>query len=208
LTQSFPGTSSQRDKLAFGADKDQDWVFLAKIVRPQGRHGEVLADLLTDFPDRFAERKRLFLIASKTAHREIELERHWLHQGRVVLKFKGVDSINDAETLRGIEVAIPKSERAPLEDGAAYISDLIGCRIFDVHSGTDIGLIVDVDRESTATALLVVETEASGQVLVPFAKAYDPKLDLGAKRMEMNLPEGLLDLNAPATGAGGRGPQA
>jgi 16S rRNA processing protein RimM len=174
-----------------------DWVIVAKIVRPQGRHGEVLADLLTDFPERFAERKRLFLLATKAPPQEIGLERHWLHQGRVVFKLAGVDSINDAETLRGMEVAVPKAERAPLEDGAVYISDLIGCILIDTASGKEVGKIGDVDRESSATPLLEIETKSSGQVLVPFVKAFQPKIDIAAKRIEMALPEGLLELNAP-----------
>ncbi len=172
-----------------------DWVLVAKIVRPQGRHGEVLADLLTDFPERFAERKRLFLLAPKAAARPIDLQEHWLHQGRIVLKFAGVDSINDAETLRGLEVAIPKSERAPLEEDAVYISDLVGCVLVDSRTGAQVGKIADVDREASATPLLVVESPA-GEVLVPFAKAFQPKIDLAARQIEMRLPEGLLDLNA------------
>jgi len=181
-----------------GDSEPEDWVIVARLVRPQGRHGEILADLLTDFPERFAERKRLFLLgpqsAQRPAARAIELEDHWLHQGRVVLKFAGVDSINDAETLRGLEVAIPKTERAPLDEDAVYISDLIGCLLIDSRTGTKIGNIADVDREATATSLLVVET-LSGEVLVPFAKAFQPKIDLAARQIEMKLPEGLLDLN-------------
>jgi 16S rRNA processing protein RimM len=180
-----------------------DLVVVARLVRPQGRHGEVLADLLTDFPDRFVERKRLTLVTAtnlkKPASRTMELENYWLHQGRIVFKFAGIDSINDAETLRGLEVAIPKAARAPLEEDAVYISDLIGCVLIDSRSGTTIGEISDVDRDSTATPLLVVESSASGQVLVPFAKAYHPKIDVQAKRIEMLLPEGLLELNAPTS---------
>ena len=176
---------------------DSGWVIVAKIVRPQGRHGEVIADLLTDFPDRFSSRERLFLLAPKSSPREIGLERHWLHQGRVVFKLAGIDSISDAETLRGVEVAIPKAERAPLEDGAVYISDLIGCVLIDTVSGAEVGEISDVDRESSSTPLLEIETKKSGQVLVPFVKAFSPKIDLAAKRIEMALPEGLLELNSP-----------
>jgi 16S rRNA processing protein RimM len=161
-----------------------------------------LADLLTDFPDRFADRRRLFLLGPKSAPREIELERHWLHQGRVVLKFAGVDSINDAETLRSLDVGIPKAERAPLEDGAVYISDLIGCVIFDARQGIELGAISGVDLESTATPLLQIDTAKSGQVLVPFAKAYQPKVDLAARRIEMHLPDGLVELNLPGAAGG------
>ena len=180
-----------------------DWVVVARIVRPQGRHGEALAELLTDFPERFAERKRLYLLGPKGPHRMVELERHWLHQGRVVLKFAGVESIPDVEALRGLDVAIPRSERAPLEEGAVYIADLFGCALIDSRSGAIVGKIADVDRESTATPLLVVETD-SGQVLVPFVKAYRPSIDLEAKRISMELPEGLLELNTSAVENSGR----
>jgi 16S rRNA processing protein RimM len=177
----------------------EEWVIVARIVRPQGRHGEAIAELLTDFPERFAERKRLFLLSAKFAPRPIELERHWLHQGRIVLKFAGIDSINDVEALRGLEVAIPKAERAPLQDGAIYIADLIGCTLIDSRTVSEVGKITDVDRESTATPLLVVETAAKEEALIPFAKAFHPIFYPAAKRITMELPDGLLELNAQAS---------
>jgi 16S rRNA processing protein RimM len=177
---------------------DANWAILARLVRPQGRRGEVFADLLTDFPERFAERKRLYLVTSETnpdVVREVTLERHWLHKGRVVLKFAGIDSINDAELLRGLMVAIPASERAPLSDGAFYIGDLIGCEVIDVSSApVSVGKITDVDRE---VGLLMVQPDGGGEVLIPFAQAYLADIDVDGKRIEMRLPEGLLDINAP-----------
>jgi 16S rRNA processing protein RimM len=177
---------------------------LAHLVRPQGRHGEILADILTDFPERFSERKRLFLIPAETAPtsaaknlppREISLEHHWLHKGRIVFKFAGVDSINDADGLRGMDVAIPVSERATLTDGAVYVSDLIGCEVVDLADASrNIGRAVDVDREA---ALLVVEDGSGGEVLIPFVQAFVAKIDLEAKRIALRLPPGLLDINAP-----------
>src|SRR5579862_9835185 len=93
----------------------QAWVWLARIRRVQGRKGEVLADLLTDFPEKFSERKRVWLLnAAETAGeaaREVALENSWLHKGDVVLHFGGVDSINEAEKLRGLVVAVPRAER-------------------------------------------------------------------------------------------------
>src|SRR5271165_5118162 len=145
---------------------DADWAILARLVRPQGRHGEILADLLTDFPERFAERKRLFLVASETSRspaREVTLERHWLHKSRVVLKFSGVDSINDAELLRGLLVAIPASERTQLTDGSIYISELMGCDVVDLTASTDVGKVIDVDRES---GLLVVQPTRGEEILI------------------------------------------
>ena len=123
-------------------DADQ-WVWLARIRRPQGRKGEVFADILSDFPEKFSERRRLWLLAaSMSAHagrpsshsvlREIELTNHWLHKGGIVLHFSGVDSISAAEALNGLIVAIPRAERAALSADEIYISDLIGCTLFDV----------------------------------------------------------------------------
>jgi 16S rRNA processing protein RimM len=178
----------------------ESWTMVARLVRPQGRHGEILADILTDFPERFADRKRLFLVSSETGSgnaREIALEHHWLHKGRIVLKFAGIDSINDAEALRGLLVAIPASERAALSDGSVYIGDLIGCQVFDVNRGpAPVGTVIDVDREA---GLLEVKTGDDRDALIPFAKAYLVTMDVAAKRIEMRLPAGLLEINAPVT---------
>jgi 16S rRNA processing protein RimM len=185
------------------------WTVLAHLVRPQGRNGELLAEILTDFPERFAERKHLFIAkpgsyesGQPIAPQAVTLENHWLHKGRIVLKFATVNSINDAELLRGLDVILPREERAPLEDDAVYLDDLLGCRVFDVRgeaSGRVVGEIVDVDRDSTAGDLLVVKSEAGAEVLIPFVKAFLRRVDVAAQRIEMDLPEGLLELNAPAT---------
>ena len=180
------------------------WVTLAHIVRPQGRRGEVIADLLTDFPERFAERKRLFLAPpdEKTEPRPAQLEDFRLTPHRVVLKFVGTDSINDAETLRGLNVVIPIEDRATLDPDAAYIDDIIGCSVYDHASGNPrlIGSVIHVDRQSTASDLLVVRREDNPELTtdIPFVKAMLLHLDVPNRRIDMRLPEGLLDLNAPA----------
>jgi 16S rRNA processing protein RimM len=178
------------------------WVWLARIRRPQGRKGEVFADILTDFPEKFAERRRLWLLpegASAAAPREVELLAHWLHKGGIVLHFAGIDSISTAETLAGLTVAIPLADRAPLAEDEVYIADLIGCSLYDVAK-TDtpvrVGEIEEVDRTAGPVALLVVQG-AGGEILIPFAKSYLRTLDLAAKRVEMALPAGLTDLNSP-----------
>jgi 16S rRNA processing protein RimM len=180
------------------------WVLLARIVRPQGRRGEVLADIFTDFPERFTERKRLFLRpptgAQLDAMREVKVESHWLHKGRVVLKFSQVDSIADAENLRGFEVVIPREERMPLEGDAVYVSDLLGVRVIDVsRGGEDAGEITDVEPEGTGPAMLVVRTPSGDELLIPFVRAYLRKIDIEAQRLEMDLPVGLLAMQAPLT---------
>ena len=178
----------------------QEWVWLARIRRPQGRKGEVYAEILTDFPEKFSERRRLWLLSESagTAPREVGLRAHWLHKGGVVLHFGGVDSISAAEALAGLVVAIPRSARAALSEDEVYIGDLIGCTLVDV-AGTEprpVGEIEDVDRTAGPVALLVVRG-AAGEVLVPFAKSYLRRIDLDGKRVEMALPEGLAELNAP-----------
>lgn len=184
------------------ADSDT-WVWLAKIRRPQGRKGEVFAEILTDFPEKFAERKRLWLLRDVASTppqppREVELIAHWLHKGGVVLHFATIDSITAAETLAGLIVAIPREERAPLAEDEVYIGDLIGCTLFDATnpagSPVAVGIIEDVDRTAGPVPLLVVQSSA-GEVLIPFAKSYLRTLDLEGKRVEMALPEGLVELN-------------
>ncbi len=185
------------------------WTWLARIRRPQGRKGEVFADILTDFPEKFADRRRLWLLREgapaqsgqpASAPRDAELANHWPHKGGIVLHFSGVNSINDAETLSGLIVAIPREQRAPLAEDETYIGDLIGCALVDVAGAKPavVGEIEDVDRTAGPVALLVVRAPGSeDEILVPFAKSYLRKIDLAAKRVEMALPEGLLDLNAP-----------
>jgi len=185
------------------ASPEQAWVWLARIRRVQGRKGEVLADLLTDFPEKFKERKRVWLLKAagdeldpKAAPREIEVANSWLHKGDIVLHFAGVDSINDAELLRGLVVAIPQTERAPLGEDEVYIADLIGCELVDVATEAEhvVGVIEGVDRDAGPVALLVVKAPGNAEeILVPFAKAYLRRVDLEGKRLEMALPEGLIE---------------
>ncbi len=166
----------------------------------------MVAELLSDFPDRLAERRNLLALAPGGTHRELELEEHWLHQGRLILKFRGVDSINEAETLRGFEIQIRREQRVPLPAGSVYVSDLIGCTVSDVAGGQarGIGVIADV-RFGSGDAPLLEVRDGSIEHLVPFAEAYLKRLDLEARIVEMDLPEGLLDLAQQEGGRSGAG---
>lgn len=179
---------------------EPQYIAIALILRPQGRRGEVLADILTDFPEKFAERRQLSLFkeSAPAAAREVALANHWLHKGGIVLHFSGVDSISAAEQLTGLIVAIPRAERAALPDDEAYIGDLIGCTLVDVASANavPIGEIDGVDRTAGPVPLLIV-CGSHGEILIPFAKNYLRKIDIEARRVEMALPEGLIDLNTP-----------
>jgi 16S rRNA processing protein RimM len=191
----------------------EPFAWLARIRRTQGRKGEVFAEILTDFPERFKERRELWLVAdpdsrrnatpeSRPDPRPITLKTHWLHKGGIVLHFEGVDSISDAEKLAGLVVAIPRTKRAELDEDAVYVGDLIGCAVVEgpgeSEEGTGaarlVGTIEDVDR-STEVPMLIVRGTAGGEILIPFAKSYIRSIDLPAKRITMSLPEGLVELN-------------
>lgn len=180
--------------------EEAEFVTIARVAKTQGRHGEVAATLLTDFPELFETRRKLFALgdsgkggAAEPNRRKLELAEHWFHKGMVVLKFAGVDSISDAETLVGSEIQIPRSERAALGSDEFYVSDLIGCTVTD--SAREIGRIKDVQFGSGEAPLLVIEGKK--EYLVPFATAYIEKIALEQKRLEMKLPEGMLELDAP-----------
>jgi 16S rRNA processing protein RimM len=187
------------------------WVVLAHLLRPQGRKGELLAELHTDFPERFKDSRRIFLAAldfngTSAEAKEAEVSDFWLpvgkNQGRVVLKLAGIDSISAAEGLGVLDVIVPLEERVPLDDEANYISDLVGCTVFD---GTRaVGVIEDVQFATTADGLrrleeaapmLVVMSPEGDEVLVPFAKDFLVRVSTGERRVEMVLPVGLLDVN-------------
>jgi len=133
----------------------------------------------------------VFALDARNQRREAVVEDSWPHKGLVVLKLRGVESISQAETLIGCEIQVPLSERLPLAAGEAYVSDLVGCDVFD--RGTEVGRIAEVRFGSGDAPLLVVRA-GNKEHLLPFAEAYLIKVDTEGKRLEMNLPEGMLQL--------------
>jgi len=196
------------------------WIVLARILRPQGRKGEVLADLLTDFPGRFASHPQVWLAPSGFAGRAAgdskpsdraegtQVASHWLpvgrNAGRIVLHFAGIETINQAERLAGKEVIVPLAERLPLDEDSAYISDLIGCTVFDRDRA--LGIVDGVQfptspdglrRIEEAAPLLAIASPEGDEILVPFASAYLLGVDMATKSIRMELPEGLAEINRP-----------
>ena len=164
------------------------------MLGPQGRRGEVAAELHTSFPERFAERHELSGLAKDGGRRELQLEEHWFHKGHVILKFAGVESISDAERLAGLELQIPAEQRAELESGAVYVSDLVGCEV--VNRGSLVGSVADVQFGAGEAPLLVVK-RGEEEYLVPYAEAFLRYVDLPGRRIEFELPEGLLEVQSP-----------
>lgn len=175
-------------------------------MKTQGRRGELAADLHTDFPELFAERKRVFVLDAAGRRLELAIEDFWPHKGRIVIKFAGVDTISGAEALLGCEVQIPRTERAELEPGEIYISDLKDCVVAVVDgkgestAEREIGHVADVMFGAGEAPLLIVREdgrEGAKEYLIPFADAYIKSLDINAKRITLSLPEGMLELDAP-----------
>ena len=187
------------------------WTTLAHLLRPQGRKGELLAELLTDFPERFRDTPRVFLAkpdfaGTEAQARPVHITNHWMpvgkNHGRIVLTFEGIDSISLAETLEGLEVIIPSTERMELDEDAEYIDDLLDCTVF--NGAEPIGKVTAVDFPTTADGtrrlpdaapLLTVLTPAGDEVLIPYVQAFIVSISTEAQRIEMNLPPGLLEIN-------------
>jgi len=190
-------------------------VTLARIVRPHGVRGEVAAEILTDFPKRLAKLKSIYLGAearegagaSAQKPREVKVRSCRLTTGRggqVLWGFEGVGSMDEARRLVGMLVQVPMAERAELAAGSYYVSDLVGCEVVTVADGRDaataerIGVVSDVEFTgepggAMGTPVLVVDG-AQGEVMIPLAEEMC-KVDVAAKRIEVNLPEGLVNLN-------------
>ena len=188
------------------------FVTLARLLRPQGRKGELLADLLTDLPDQLTAPTGVYLVTGDAPAPDaarIVLESAWMptgrNAGRVVVKLPGCDSIHDAEKRAGARLMLPAGERPALDADTFYISDLVGCRLYD--RDTLAGVVVDVEfamspdgrtRLEDAPPLLCVSPSASDGdqpdvVLVPFARDQVKTVDLEARRIVMELPGGLFD---------------
>jgi 16S rRNA processing protein RimM len=180
-------------------------ITVARILRPHGRRGEVAAEILTDFPARLTRLKSAQLWNGRTDPRTVAIRSCWLSHsrgGQAIFHFAGSDSISDAEKLVGLEVQIPQSERMSLPAGTFYVSDLIGCEVYESsavesQSGARIGRVRDVQfpgEEIKGTPLLEIESPA-GELLVPLAQEICVSIDTAGRRIEVLLPEGLRDLN-------------
>jgi 16S rRNA processing protein RimM len=166
------------------------------VLKTQGRRGEVAIEVHSNVPDRFREGMQLSALAENGSRRTLKIEELWPHKSHLILKFEGIDSISDAEELVGVELQVPKEERAQLEPGWNYVSDLIGSTVFD--GDREIGIVRHLQFGAGEAPLLIVQA-GTKQYEIPYAEAYLKSLDLEHKQIRMQLPEGLLELDAPLT---------
>ena len=172
-------------------------VTLARILRSRGRIGEVAALILTDFPQRLTSLREAYLSDGKKPPRRIAIRRCWLHKGQAIFHFEGVDSISAAEVLAGLEIQVALSERVLLPAGLFFISDLVGCEVWEPGAAAALGEVRDVHptgENTPGTPLLVVST-LSGELLIPFAQEICTRIDPAERRIEVALPKGLRELN-------------
>lgn len=160
-----------------------DLVAIGTIVRPQGRRGEVIADVLSDRPDRFPRLRRAFVGRPGGACREVSVAATWPHKGRFVLKLEGVDSIDEAERLRGLELRIPEEELQPLPAGSFYHHQLLGLRV-SAGDGRSLGVVQSI-LETGSEAKVLVVCGPGGESLIPFAEAFVRRVDLAGRSIEI-----------------------
>lgn len=139
---------------------------------------------------------QLSALAEDGSRRALKIEDLWPHKDHLVLKFAGIDSISEAETLIGCELQVPREERAELAPGWNYVSDLVGCSVFDGER--EIGIVRHVQFGAGEAPLLIVQA-GTRQHEIPYAEAYLRSLDLEHKQIRMQLPDGMLELDAPLT---------
>jgi 16S rRNA processing protein RimM len=169
-----------------------DLIVVAHIVKVRGLRGEVVADLLTDFPDRFAGLKSLIGISSSGGKRSLQIEEQWFHGNRLVLKFAGFDSIEEAKELVDYDLAVPTEDRVELPDDIFYEWELIGCRV-ETIGGEAIGVATEIMRTGGVEIMKVVD-ETGRDRLIPMASDIVVEIDKEQKLIRIDPPEGLLEL--------------
>ncbi|MFQ3581143.1 MAG: ribosome maturation factor RimM [Chloracidobacterium sp.] len=172
----------------------EELVTIAAIRRPRGLRGEVVAISLSDYPERFAAGLSVWLRPARGAARPAVIERAWFHKNNVILKFVGLNHINDVEPLTGCQVCVPLSARVTPPPDEFFYDDLIGCQV-ELMSGEGVGTVVDFAPYGGGV-LVVERVHPDGQRqehLVPFVRAICPDVDVTAKRIRIAPPEGLFD---------------
>jgi len=165
------------------------FVSIARLVKTRGVRGEVKAEPLTDFPERFSSLSGVRVWKEGTEYRE-EIEDHWFQQDRLILKFRGRNSPEEVEELIGGEVQVPEEERVRLPEDRYYYSDLIGCGI--VQGGERLGQVEDVLEIGAAGYNLVVRGRGGEEFMIPLVRRFVLAVDPQSKEIEVDLPAGLM----------------
>lgn len=167
-----------------------DLVAIAKIARPKGLKGEVFADVLTDFPERFDGLKDITAVLPEGDRLDLKIETARFQNDRIVLKFEGYDSVEAAESLRGCEICVAESEVVELEEDEFFDWQLEGCRV-ETLAGETLGTVRELQRTAGTENLLV--DGGHRDHLIPFAGSICVEVDVEKKLIRIDPPEGLLE---------------
>jgi 16S rRNA processing protein RimM len=176
-------------------DGEEELIAVARIAKVRGIRGEVAADLLTDFPERFDGLEELISLDAAGERDVLSIEKSWLHGGRVILKFAGYDSPEAAQALVGRELAVPEADAVELEDDEFYDWELVDCRVETIDN-RKIGSVREVLHTGAAPVLIVRDETATGagrEHLIPLAESICVEIDTEAKLIRVDPPEGLLE---------------
>jgi 16S rRNA processing protein RimM len=174
-----------------GVAADEELVAVARVVKVRGLRGEVAAELLTDFPERFERTERLIAVTPAGARETLAVEQSRLHAGRVLLKFAGYDTPEAAQALVGFELCVPESEAVELEEDEFFDWQLEGCRVETVE-GRELGSVREVWHYGAAP-ILVVRDGGGRESLIPLARSICVVIDTDAKLIRVDPPEGLIE---------------
>ena len=168
-------------------------VAVARAVKTRGLRGEIVANLLTDFPERFEGLQALVAVAPDGTRTTVELEDHWFQRERIIFKFTGYDTIEEASALVGYEFAVPEDERVELDEDEFYDWELIGCRV-ETLNGQMLGLVREVMRTGGVEVLMIENEVGKREHLIPLAEAICVEIDIENKLIRVDPPEGLLEM--------------
>jgi len=172
--------------------RSDDLIVVAHIVKTRGLRGEVVADLLTDFPGRFEKLTALIGVSANETRRSLQIEERWFHGNRIVFKFAGFDGIEKAQELVGYDLAVLENERIGLPSDSFYEWELIGCRV-QTLDGKYVGDVKSLMRTGGVELLSVVDDNDRDR-LIPMASDIVIDIDKEKKLIRIDPPEGLLDL--------------
>lgn len=178
---------------ATGDDSNVPLIVIARSVRTRGLKGEIVAQLLTDFPERFENVRKLTAVSPGGEHQSVELESYWFHQDRIVLKFAGIDTVEAAKELVGLDFGVPEQERVTLPESHYYDWELEGCTV-STTAQQDLGKVTGVMRTGGVELLVVTNEEAGRDYLLPMAQSIICEINPSRKTIVVDPPEGLLDL--------------
>ncbi|HEY0408312.1 MAG TPA: ribosome maturation factor RimM [Pyrinomonadaceae bacterium] len=184
--------SSDEESLAETEAAQQELVAVAVAVRTRGLRGEIVAELLTDFPERFEKLDSLIAVGQDGSRASLALEEYWFQSGRIILKFAGYDSIEAASALVGREFAVLESERVELPEDEFYDWELQGCLV-ETIAGEEIGRVREVLRTGGVEVLMIDNEKTGREHLIPLAETICVEINIERKLIRVDAPEGLLE---------------